>query len=384
MQRQQIEFTVQNEVKAGSASRKAEIAEQEGALKVKNAERQTLLNEWQAYNNRKTAIIAEQDKLRNDYALENAKVLVFDDKDFCCPTCKRTYDAGDVDVRKAEMEKNFNQAKSTALNNINTKGSSLGQELKDINVKLENIEAKGTVVKNEMEVLENRIKELKELNERLLQDESGQYEKALAANKEYLSLSAQIEALTAEIDKPYEQEDNTALKLRKQDMSKQLDELKNKLATKGQREKQLERIAELEGQETTMAQELASLEGQEYTIEQFTKAKMDEVEKRVNGRFKIVRFKLFEEQINGALAEACTTLINGVPYADANTASKIQAGLDIINTLTAHYEVQAPVWVDNRESIVTLPETDCQLINLIVSGKDKKLRIEAMQEAAVA
>jgi DNA repair exonuclease SbcCD ATPase subunit len=282
------------------------------------------------------------------------------------------------------MEKNFNQAKSTALNNINTKGSSLGQELKDINVKLENIEAKGTVVKNEMEVLENRIKELKELNERLLQDESGQYEKALAANKEYLSLSAQIEALTAEIDKPYEQEDNTALKLRKQDMSKQLDELKNKLATKGQREKQLERIAELEGQETTMAQELASLEGQEYTIEQFTKAKMDEVEKRVNGRFKIVRFKLFEEQINGALAEACTTLINGVPYADANTASKIQAGLDIINTLTAHYEVQAPVWVDNRESIVTLPETDCQLINLIVSGKDKKLRIEAMQEAAVA
>src|SRR6185503_20708469 len=105
---------------------------------------------------------------------------------------------------------------------------------------------------------------------------------------------------------------------------------------------------------------------------------------RINGRFKVVQFKMFETQINGGEVETCTTLINGVPYADANTAAKIQAGLDIINTLSDHYGVQAPVWVDNRESVVSLPETNCQLINLIVSAKHKKLTVSSAKEEMAA
>ena len=102
---------------------------------------------------------------------------------------------------------------------------------------------------------------------------------------------------------------------------------------------------------------------------------MDTLEQRINGRFKLVKFKMFEEQINGGKTETCITLINGVPYSDANTASKIQAGIDIINTLSEHYDIKAPIWVDNKESVVKLPYTECQLINLIVSAEDSKLRV---------
>jgi hypothetical protein len=35
---------------------------------------------------------------------------------------------------------------------------------------------------------------------------------------------------------------------------------------------------------------------------------------------------MFETQINGGEAECCEALINGVPFSDANTASKINAG----------------------------------------------------------
>lgn len=93
---------------------------------------------------------------------------------------------------------------------------------------------------------------------------------------------------------------------------------------------------------------------------------------------------MFEDQINGGRVEACTTLINGVPYSDANTAARIQAGLDIINTLSEHYDMYGPVWVDNRESVIRLPETKSQLINLIVDEKYKKLTVVPSEEMAMA
>ena len=48
----------------------------------------------------------------------------------------------------------------------------------------------------------------------------------------------------------------------------------------------------------------------------------------------------------------------------------------IIRTLQSHYGFTCPVWIDNRESVVQIPEMDCQIISLIVSEKDKKLRIK--------
>ncbi|WP_276317174.1 hypothetical protein [Anaerosphaera multitolerans] len=40
-----------------------------------------------------------------------------------------------------------------------------------------------------------------------------------------------------------------------------------------------------------------------------------------------------------------------MPYNDVNNAGKINAGLDIINTLSEHYDIYAPVFVDNAESV---------------------------------
>jgi hypothetical protein len=55
-------------------------------------------------------------------------------------------------------------------------------------------------------------------------------------------------------------------------------------------------------------------------------------------------------------------------------------GLDIIQTLQEHHGVKAPIWLDNRESIIDLPEIDTQVISLIVSEKDSELRIETAKK----
>ncbi|MDB0602114.1 hypothetical protein PL373_13345 [Tenacibaculum maritimum] len=116
------------------------------------------------------------------------------------------------------------------------------------------------------------------------------------------------------------------------------------------------------------------MEGSEFTIDAFIKAKIETLESRINGKFSIVKFKLFETQINGGEVECCEALINGVPFSDLNNAARINAGLDIINALCEFHKVSAPVFIDNRESVNSLIDLNSQLVNLIVSN-DPKLKI---------
>lgn len=124
------------------------------------------------------------------------------------------------------------------------------------------------------------------------------------------------------------------------------------------------------------AQLISNLEKDEFVIEEFTKAKINESEARINKRFTFVQFKLFDTQLNGALVPTCEALINGVPYSDANTASQINAGLDIINVLSKFYGVTAPVFIDNRESVSNILPTETQIVNLVVSNQHEKLTVE--------
>lgn len=59
----------------------------------------------------------------------------------------------------------------------------------------------------------------------------------------------------------------------------------------------------------------------------------------------------------------------------ANTAGRINAGLDIINALCRFYNVSAPIFIDSRESVNNLIPTDSQIINLVVSH-DKEIVVK--------
>jgi len=65
-----------------------------------------------------------------------------------------------------------------------------------------------------------------------------------------------------------------------------------------------------------------------------------------------------------------------VPFTFANNAARINAGLEIIDTLSKHWNLAMPVFVDNAESVTRLIQMDTQVIRLVVSEKDKALRLE--------
>ena len=158
-----------------------------------------------------------------------------------------------------------------------------------------------------------------------------------------------------------------------------------------QRKQAEARIAVLRRREQSLAEEYAELERQQFLGEEFLRVKVARLEERINGCFRLARFRLFEQQVNGALCEVCEVLgPDRVPFnSGLNHAAQINTGLDIINTLSAHYGVTAPVFIDNAEAVTTLTATPAQLIRLLVSEGEPVLAMRqelapAQWQAAIA
>ena len=139
-----------------------------------------------------------------------------------------------------------------------------------------------------------------------------------------------------------------------------------------------ERIAELEEEQKSIGQKIAEQEQMIDLTESFIRSKMNMISEKINEKFKVVRFSLFENQINGGLKETCECTVNGVPYSSLNNGHRIIAGLDIIRSMSELYGVSAPVFTDNSEAISTgnFPDMDTQIIHLIVTD-DKELTVES-------
>ncbi len=117
------------------------------------------------------------------------------------------------------------------------------------------------------------------------------------------------------------------------------------------------------------------LERQTFLVDQFIVGKVALLEDRLNSKFSLVRWKLFSTLINQGVSECCEATINGVPFSSANTGSQILAGLDIISTLSRHYGIKAPLFLDHRESLTTDPKMDAQMISLVAVVGVKELEV---------
>lgn len=357
------------------ATKKGELASAENLLKSLQLKLQGLENEVVSYE---TKIFNK----RKQWEDENAKQLSFDANNFHCPTCKRDFESSDIAAKKREISETFTKNKSESLTQINTDGKLLAEQKTAVLNEIETLKtriAKGSDLNNEItleivniEAKIERFKTTTSTNE--VVNITAEIENALSKNEVYQTLKAELDTKTAasQVQETINIDD---LKHDKKSLEDQIAEINTQLAVETQIETAKKRVAELNEQESNYAQQISDLEKEQFVIENFIKRKIDTLENLINEKFQFVKFKLFETQINGAEVECCHMLIDGVPFSDANTASKINAGLDIINTLCDFYKITAPIFIDNRESIVNIIDCNSQIINLIVSKPDKTLRV---------
>lgn len=351
---------------------------------IKNAENNGKTIEAKISNHKNKILSLDKDmqELRSKWEKRNAESFVFDEKECKCPTCKRAFDPEQIQEKKEWLEQSFRNDQKKDLELITSQGKGLAKEKETYEVSLNDFK---TQLADNADALNslwteraNLSKELKELQldenleQTILQD-------LLSENEIYFNEKDREITVLKESLNNTESVDVSELKSQKLEITRKLNELHSELSTEQRIKDADKRINELKEEEISLASTITTLEGKLYNIEQFTKAKMDALETTINKRFSFVKFKLFETQINGGEVPTCKALIDGVPFSDANTASKINAGIDIINTLCEHYDVSAPIFIDNRESVTEIIPCDSQIINLIVSEVDKKLRVESLE-----
>ena len=131
------------------------------------------------------------------------------------------------------------------------------------------------------------------------------------------------------------------------------------------------RIEVYEKRQGELAQQLDDTDRMIALVEKFVQDRCGALEASINAKFPTVRWKLFDQQINGGIADTCECMIpcaSGlVDYGAANTAAQINADVEIVNVLSRHYDVEVPLFVDNAERVNDLSPTDSQLITLAVS-----------------
>lgn len=322
------------------------------------------------------------DKKRSEWLQENENTLQFSENEFVCPCCNRAYEADNIEAKKEEMLANFNQAKAQKLAKIEKQASELLEQKTKIESDIALFEQNIETAKFEVSKLESKVSELEiqlQAEQEKLKQPIGKttdevYNDLLAENEEIKAKNAEISNLEKELQ-VVPKVDNEALIERKNNLKSDIESLKIELQKEAQIQQAENRIQTLKAEEKALAQSIANVEKEIYTADQLTKARIETIESKINSKFKYVRFKLFDTQVNGGEVETCEALIDSVPFNNANTAGKINAGIDIINTLCDFYQVSAPIFIDNRESVSELIESKSQIINLFVSEQDKTLRI---------
>ncbi|MFO7296374.1 MAG: hypothetical protein C0P72_010175 [Clostridia bacterium] len=314
--------------------------------------------------------------LRAKWYEENKKQFEFEENDIC-PACGQKLPEEKLQEARERALAEFNRQKAEKLEVISTEGKQLKAHADAIRTEIEKLSTKIAETRKQLQNQEIVVERLKDT----IQDLEQKLKYATANDNTFKA--KYIEKFNLEKEIAALQENNTEIIAA---IQKEIDEITASIAVLEQakarlqaRESGMRRIEELKEQERKLAQEFEQLEYQMYLTDEFIRTKVRLLEDKINSKFKMARFKLFDVQVNGAVAECCETVYNGVPYSNLNNGAKLNIGLDIINTLAEHFDFAPPVWLDNAESVTDILPTRGQQIRLIVSANDKKLRVEVMQ-----
>lgn len=353
----------------------AKLQEEQGNLKILDMKVEENNRATEYANSNIKRIEEDLVKLRSDWNEVNSSQ--FQHVDACvCPTCEQELPTDQVEAARQKALESFNAKKANDLSEIDSKGKSYAHKKQQL---LDEIQKNTSNLEKTEGIRSEKTKQIEKLNSEIdslkssLKDvsESPEYNKFMnlrqALEQEISTIKNQSVQATQDI-----KDANVQLELKKRELNAEIAKYANIDNLKA-------RISEYEDQEDMLTKEHQKLEHQLFLTEEFIRRKIELLTEKINSKFKLARFKLFDNQINGGLNEVCETTYAGVPYSSLNNAMRINVGLDIIETLSNHFGIVAPIFVDNAEAVTKLNAIDSQIISLVVSEQDKTLRVEGFE-----
>jgi DNA repair exonuclease SbcCD ATPase subunit len=303
------------------------------------------------------------EKLGEDYTAEKSREMA--EGTNTCPVCHQEY----PEDMKESMRAAFDTEKERKLREIDLSGKSVSDAIKSYKAQIIELEERISTRKAEIEKLNiekvDLQHKLEELPSSVDISSNAVYQ---AAQNSLINAEGNLDItlnMTKDVDAKKQ-----AIVEKKKAIQSEIDAVNRILAGRQVVTNAKIRVEELKDEQRRLSQAIATTEKEIYLLEEFNKAKVNLLSDKINAHFKVVRWKLFERQINGGYNPICEPLVNGQAYSSAlNSGHKILAELDIIQALQRIYDVSVPVFLDNAERIndFNVPDMDCQLITLSVT-----------------
>ncbi|HAP5355211.1 TPA: AAA family ATPase [Enterococcus faecalis] len=329
--------------------------------------------------------------------------LSFNENLLVCQHCNRPYDVKDQDeMKRHHEEEERKRAEEIELTNKKIKA----QFEADKQIKLSEIREKGIQNNKDREALKKEIGELKEqllikteaynIAKKHLEDvkenlaDVEQQISSLKLDKIPFEATEKYSIITKEIKKLQEYitqsneailEQTSAKTSEITEIDKEIAMIDEKLALLKEYERQLSIIEDFNEQERQLSHKKGEVLQKLVLFEEFFITKQNMLQEIINSHFSVVKWKLFDFFEDGGLNEAvCEPMIDGVPFSSLNNGSRMQAGLDVSNTLMKQEGYIVPIFIDNAEGLTNhnrdSVQVDTQVIAMYVNEDDKTLRIK--------
>lgn len=293
-----------------------------------------------------------------------------------CPTCGQPLPQDQADQKRVEAEMRFNERKMQQQDALDEEGKKLAaskQRLQDLSA----------AAREEMATAERLMPEARE---RLSKAEAEPIEQADYHDAaDWQRLSSELDQRVKELEQTTQAQEPpqlAALRTEEQAYRKELRLLEQTIDRSKQIDEYVRREKELQKQRTTLSGDIARMQTRLEAAERLQLMEANDLQKRVNDLFPSVRFRLSRELLNGREVGHCELSVDGVPYSGLSTSERINAGLELINALARHYNIVAPIVIDNAEAVNKVAPTLGQQILLEVSPA-KKLNVEQITPSSL-
>lgn len=390
--RRELENSLENydpvveNIRKNISKTEGQIADNTQAIADADVERKKL---GEQYNAEKVKVFDET------YCLFDAKKWVFDESTTVCSLCGQKLPEDKIEQLKADFERRKEEAREDAMRKLrDAKNNFVAQK----NSNLEDIKKKGFVQKDLIDELTRKnadlqvvIDDLKE-QEKVAAARKEELSKQLAEipeeadytqNEEYVKLNTRHNEVLAEIERLQAADDAeivASLKIEKEDLKSQLEEINKIIAQAANNVRIDEQIADMQKKQREYEQAKADAEKILHQLKEVSKRKNELLVEEINQHFGIVSWKLFDYQKNGEYKEVCVPMVDEKEFGvTTNTGREIQAKLDICNSFQKFFDMYVPIFLDGAESLNDeyIPAVDTQLILLTVT-EDKQLKVEGV------
>ncbi|ELD8102805.1 AAA family ATPase [Staphylococcus pseudintermedius] len=345
-----------------------------------NTEQSTVLNYTSKIRVHKQEIEHEEKRrkaLLSDYKMIETNFKELQDKQFeytatnLCATCGQKLPADQIESVKQKAIEKFNKEKSADLEVLANKKDEMLNEGKKIKPVIEKIQSE---IDKYQKYVEDASKKSEKIKKQI--DKFKEKQTDVTETEAYRAIVSEIEEIKQEQQNIQESISSTVLMIDEQinDLYVKKSKFDERLMIIESNKRSEQRIKDLRAKEDNLLDEKEECAHQLYQLNLFTTTKINMLTDNINEKIDMAEFKLFNQLVNGELEETCITLVEGVEYGGGlNNAARINVGLDIINTLCRHYNVTAPIFIDNAESVTDIIKTDAQQIQLIVSENSELL-----------